>query len=235
MMAPEELHGLHMEYEANLERALRGIVTVERGCAITRLPHRPPGGRGAVHVLQARPRERDPRPDADGARSSRCSSPGSPASRPTRPSPPAWSASRADPADAQRVRVTLPRPVGRIRVDARAVVAMASTSSWPGTTNSQRRQRLRQRDRAARGRPPGRAASSPPITDRPAAARVDGRASVASTSRAHRAVRTDRRAPAPRAGEDERAVREVGGRVRPRRTGRTSPSASAPARARWPG
>lgn len=42
MMAPEELHGLHMEYEANLERALRGIVTVERGCAITRLPHRPP-------------------------------------------------------------------------------------------------------------------------------------------------------------------------------------------------
>ncbi len=42
MMAPEELHGLHMEYEANLERALRGIVTAERGCAITKLPHRPP-------------------------------------------------------------------------------------------------------------------------------------------------------------------------------------------------
>lgn len=42
MMAPEELHGLHMEYEANLERALRGIVTVERGCAITRMRHRPP-------------------------------------------------------------------------------------------------------------------------------------------------------------------------------------------------
>jgi hypothetical protein len=42
MMAPEEVHGLHMEYEANLERALRGIVTVERGCGITRLPHRPP-------------------------------------------------------------------------------------------------------------------------------------------------------------------------------------------------
>jgi hypothetical protein len=42
MMAPEELHGLHMEYEANLERALRGLVTVERGCTITRLPHRPP-------------------------------------------------------------------------------------------------------------------------------------------------------------------------------------------------
>ena len=42
MLAPEELHSLHMEYEANLERALRGIVTAERGCAITRLPHRPP-------------------------------------------------------------------------------------------------------------------------------------------------------------------------------------------------
>jgi hypothetical protein len=42
MLAPEELHGLHMEYEANLERALRGIVTAERGCAITKLPHRPP-------------------------------------------------------------------------------------------------------------------------------------------------------------------------------------------------
>jgi hypothetical protein len=42
MMAPEELHGLHMEYEANLERALRGMVTVQRGCAITKLPHRPP-------------------------------------------------------------------------------------------------------------------------------------------------------------------------------------------------
>lgn len=42
MLAPEELHGLHMEYEANLERALRGIVTAERGCGITRLPHRRP-------------------------------------------------------------------------------------------------------------------------------------------------------------------------------------------------
>jgi hypothetical protein len=42
MLAPEELHGLHMEYEANLERALRAIVTALRGCAITRLPHRPP-------------------------------------------------------------------------------------------------------------------------------------------------------------------------------------------------
>jgi hypothetical protein len=42
VLAPEELHGLHMEYEANLERALRAIVTAQRGCAITRLPHRPP-------------------------------------------------------------------------------------------------------------------------------------------------------------------------------------------------
>jgi hypothetical protein len=42
MKAPAELHGLHMEYEANLERTLRGILVVERGCAITRLPHRPP-------------------------------------------------------------------------------------------------------------------------------------------------------------------------------------------------
>lgn len=41
MMAPEDVHGLHMEYEANLERALRGIVTVERGCGITRMRHRP--------------------------------------------------------------------------------------------------------------------------------------------------------------------------------------------------
>jgi hypothetical protein len=41
MLAPEELHGLHMEYEANLERALRGLVTAQRGCAITKLPHRP--------------------------------------------------------------------------------------------------------------------------------------------------------------------------------------------------
>jgi len=41
MRAPEELHALHMEYEANLERALRGIVTAARGCGITRQRHRP--------------------------------------------------------------------------------------------------------------------------------------------------------------------------------------------------
>ena len=62
MLAPAELHSLHMEYEANLERALRGIVTAERGCAITRLPHRPPDDeepftywkRGHLNVLHAR-------------------------------------------------------------------------------------------------------------------------------------------------------------------------------------
>jgi hypothetical protein len=62
MMAPEELHGLHMEYEANLERAIRGILVVERGCAITRLPHRPPEDeepptyykRGHANVTHAR-------------------------------------------------------------------------------------------------------------------------------------------------------------------------------------
>jgi len=62
MMAPEELHGLHMEYEANLERALRGLVTVERGCSITKLPHRPPEDeepftyykRGHANVMNAR-------------------------------------------------------------------------------------------------------------------------------------------------------------------------------------
>ena len=62
MLAPNELHGLHMEYEANLERALRGIVTAERGCAITRLPHRPPDDeepynywkRGHQNIVHAR-------------------------------------------------------------------------------------------------------------------------------------------------------------------------------------
>ena len=42
IVAPEELHRLHTEYEGNLARALRGIMTAERGCALTRLPHRPP-------------------------------------------------------------------------------------------------------------------------------------------------------------------------------------------------
>jgi exonuclease VII small subunit len=41
MEAPADLHELHLEYEANLERALRGIVTAERGCGLTRQRHRP--------------------------------------------------------------------------------------------------------------------------------------------------------------------------------------------------
>ena len=67
ILAPQELHGLHMEYEANLERALRGIVTAERGCAITRLPHRPPDDeephnywkRGQQNIVHARLRMRE--------------------------------------------------------------------------------------------------------------------------------------------------------------------------------
>jgi hypothetical protein len=38
--APKQLHDLHREYEANLERALRGIVTVERSCILTHVHHR---------------------------------------------------------------------------------------------------------------------------------------------------------------------------------------------------
>ncbi len=48
MLAPQELHGLHAEYEANLERALRGIVTAERGCGLSRQPHRPPDDEEAI-------------------------------------------------------------------------------------------------------------------------------------------------------------------------------------------
>ena len=64
ILAPEELHALHAEYEANLERALRGIVTAERGCGITSLPHRPPDDeepfiywkRGHLNIVHARMR-----------------------------------------------------------------------------------------------------------------------------------------------------------------------------------
>ncbi|MEO8250864.1 MAG: hypothetical protein ABI978_06635 [Chloroflexota bacterium] len=67
ILAPEELHALHAEYEGNLERALRGIVTAERGCGITRLPHRPPEDeepfiywkRGHLNILHARLRMRE--------------------------------------------------------------------------------------------------------------------------------------------------------------------------------
>jgi hypothetical protein len=62
MLAPSELHGLHAEYEGSLERALRGIVTAERGCGITRMPYRPPEDeepliywkRGHLNILHAR-------------------------------------------------------------------------------------------------------------------------------------------------------------------------------------
>ena len=62
MLAPEELHARHAEYEGSLERALRGIVTAERGCGITRLPYRPPDDeepliywkRGHLNILHAR-------------------------------------------------------------------------------------------------------------------------------------------------------------------------------------
>jgi exonuclease VII small subunit len=42
ILAPAELHPLHMEYEANLERATRGVVTAVRGCALTKQRHRAP-------------------------------------------------------------------------------------------------------------------------------------------------------------------------------------------------
>jgi len=67
ILAPEELHALHAEYEGNLERALRGIVTAARGCGITRLPHRPPDDeeptiywkRGHLNILHAQLRMRE--------------------------------------------------------------------------------------------------------------------------------------------------------------------------------
>ena len=62
ILAPEELHALHAEYEASLERAIRGVVTAERGCGITKLPYRPPDDeepliywkRGHLNILHAR-------------------------------------------------------------------------------------------------------------------------------------------------------------------------------------
>ena len=67
ILAPEELHALHAEYEGNLERALRGIVTAERGCGITKMRHRPPEDeepfnywkRGHLNILHARLRMRE--------------------------------------------------------------------------------------------------------------------------------------------------------------------------------
>lgn len=67
ILAPEELHGLHAEYEGNLERALRGIVTAERGCGFSKMRHRPPEDeepfkywkRGHLNILHARLRMRE--------------------------------------------------------------------------------------------------------------------------------------------------------------------------------
>jgi predicted nuclease with TOPRIM domain len=67
MEAPEQLHALHLEYEANLERALRGIVTAERGCGLTRQRHRPPDDeeplaywkRGHANIVHARMRMKE--------------------------------------------------------------------------------------------------------------------------------------------------------------------------------
>jgi hypothetical protein len=62
ILAPEELHALHAEYEGNLERALRGVVTAERGCGFSKMRHRPPDDeepvlywkRGHLNILHAR-------------------------------------------------------------------------------------------------------------------------------------------------------------------------------------
>ena len=67
ILAPEELHALHAEYEANLERALRGIVTAERGCGFSKMRHRPPEDeepfnywkRGHLNILHARLRMKE--------------------------------------------------------------------------------------------------------------------------------------------------------------------------------
>lgn len=67
ILAPEELHALHAEYEGNLERALRGIVTAERGCGFSKMRHRPPEDeepfiywkRGHLNILHAQLRMRE--------------------------------------------------------------------------------------------------------------------------------------------------------------------------------
>lgn len=67
ILAPEELHALHAEYEGNLERALRGIVTAERGCGFSKMRHRPPDDeepliywkRGHLNILHASLRLRE--------------------------------------------------------------------------------------------------------------------------------------------------------------------------------
>lgn len=62
ILAPEELHALHAEYEGSLERALRGIVTAERGCGMKQMRHRSPENdepllywkRGHQNIVHAR-------------------------------------------------------------------------------------------------------------------------------------------------------------------------------------
>ena len=80
MAAPEDLHGLHLEYEANLERALRGIVTAERGCGLQTGPGRQSRGHPGIPAVQRRhlhaagqgQRQRLARLDATGRRRERC-------------------------------------------------------------------------------------------------------------------------------------------------------------------
>ena len=187
---------------------MRGILVVERGCAITRLPHRPPEDeepityykRGASNVTHARMRMAEivevlarlgagtagggDRRRSDGAREEDLS--------------------------AQRVSVTLPRPSGASGLTPR-FPAMASTSSWPGTTNRSvvsasgsecgERQRIR---------PARRLGTSE--DGRPPAACGDGGQGRVHVD-AHRAVRTDRQRRHVGAGQDERAVHEVRRRV----------------------
>ena len=62
MTAPAALHGLHAEYEGNLERAMRGVVIAARGCGIAIGRGRAPAGdeafaywkRGHHNILHAR-------------------------------------------------------------------------------------------------------------------------------------------------------------------------------------
>ena len=149
-----------MEYEANLERALRGIVTVERGCAITRLPHRPPDDeephiyykRGHGNVTHARLRMAEivevllawePGKRRGGVRGR----------------PPGAHAASADAGDPQRVRVTLPRPIGASGLIPRAARRRLH-QQLAGHDELERRQRLRQR-RWQRPARPSRSAPPP--------------------------------------------------------------------------
>lgn len=66
-LAPEPLRALHAEFDANLERALRGLVTIERGCGLSNLPFASPYDdepqaywkRGHLNVIHAQMRMRE--------------------------------------------------------------------------------------------------------------------------------------------------------------------------------